>query len=520
MTQQSATTSAQPIYHEFMLNETGTVGLFDISPEALQKYGVAFGDTVLLPKTGKIATVVGIRDARLWGHSEGDLGAVALEAGSPADLEIVWQSGDAPVGLEDGYTLGTHKVKHTLFLGREIAVVLQNHNGPCPLLAIINVLLLRGDITLSKATHVLSVQELCNMLRKYLVEHPPPEGQEQEKQEPVQQPPAPEEGQPPTPALFAAEPSGKLLRLRYDDYIAASEKLISRLQYGLDVNPIFAAVDSFGFSLESSIFPLLSIGLYHAWLPDPQLPGAAIISPRHYEYLSARLVVLQESLSSGIPPAESPDQSPSSPKSGEKRVRAEIDPQEESEIIQAFLNAPGQCTPHGIVSLFSLFPAATPAVMFRNNHFLTIYRTAAGGPILCLVTDIGYATEEHVVWETLEAFGSPTFYTHDFRVSCTAMQDELITKVATHNPQYTRAEIQEAYDRICASDPEARYTITAGRLLEGLKSHQTAQPAPPPAASPALQQLLDFGFPRERCEDALSRCNGNVEAAVNWLLGA
>ncbi|KAG2331487.1 hypothetical protein Bca4012_018946 [Brassica carinata] len=43
----------------------------------------------------------------------------------------------------------TYKTKSIQFLGRNTLIILQNENGPCPLLAICNVLLLRNNLKLS-----------------------------------------------------------------------------------------------------------------------------------------------------------------------------------------------------------------------------------------------------------------------------------------------------------------------------------------------------------------------------------
>ena len=45
-------------------------------------------------------------------------------------------------------TAEPYRLKHVDFLGRTVPVVLQNQNGPCPLLAVANVLLLRNQIHL------------------------------------------------------------------------------------------------------------------------------------------------------------------------------------------------------------------------------------------------------------------------------------------------------------------------------------------------------------------------------------
>ena len=43
----------------------------------------------------------------------------------------------------------SYKLKTIQFFGRRVPIVTQNENGPCPLLALANVLLLRNQIQLS-----------------------------------------------------------------------------------------------------------------------------------------------------------------------------------------------------------------------------------------------------------------------------------------------------------------------------------------------------------------------------------
>lgn len=72
--------------------------------------------------------------------------------------------------MEDVYAL-----KQFSFLGKPVTYVCQNINGPCPLLAICNVLLLRGHLVLPdvQAPHI-SAQELMRLVHKRLVGMNPP----------------------------------------------------------------------------------------------------------------------------------------------------------------------------------------------------------------------------------------------------------------------------------------------------------------------------------------------------------
>ena len=51
-----------------------------------------------------------------------------------------------------------------IFIGKKVPIVTQNQNGPCPLIAIINVLLLSGKITLDSAAEVVTSSQLMGYL--------------------------------------------------------------------------------------------------------------------------------------------------------------------------------------------------------------------------------------------------------------------------------------------------------------------------------------------------------------------
>lgn len=52
-----------------------------------------------------------------------------------------------------------YKLKRIDFFGRKVPVALQNENGPCPLLAIANILLLKKQIQLSE--HAPDISQVC-----------------------------------------------------------------------------------------------------------------------------------------------------------------------------------------------------------------------------------------------------------------------------------------------------------------------------------------------------------------------
>lgn len=64
----------------------------------------------------------------------------------------------------------SYRLKKISFNGREVPVVVQNENGPCPLLAIANTLLLRGMLTIAVNSPDISSDRLMQMVAEYLLD--------------------------------------------------------------------------------------------------------------------------------------------------------------------------------------------------------------------------------------------------------------------------------------------------------------------------------------------------------------
>jgi ubiquitin carboxyl-terminal hydrolase MINDY-1/2 len=86
--------------------------------------------------------------------------------------------------------------------------------------------------------------------------------------------------------------------------------------------------------------------------------------------------------------------------------------------IKSFLESyPTQITPYGLdIINESLFPGAF-AILFRNDHFSTIYKHPESGQLFTLVTDAGYSDKDEVIWESLvDVSGQNSeFFSGDFR---------------------------------------------------------------------------------------------------------
>ncbi|XP_013606224.1 ubiquitin carboxyl-terminal hydrolase MINDY-1 isoform X2 [Brassica napus] len=159
----------------------------------------------------------------------------------------------------------TYKTKSIQFLGRNTPIILQNENGPCPLLAICNVLLLRNNLKLSPDSYEVSQERLMSLVVDRLIESNSKVNDKEEEYIKNQQ-----------------------------QNIADAIDLLPRLTTGIDVNIKFRRIDDFEFTPECAIFDLLDIPLYHGWIVDPQdVETADAIGSKSYNALMGELVALE-----------------------------------------------------------------------------------------------------------------------------------------------------------------------------------------------------------------------------------
>lgn len=134
-----------------------------------------------------------------------------------------------------------HHIKNIHFKDKKVGIVTQNENGPCPLVAILNVLLLRRQITLPNHSGIVAASKLMEYIGDAMLEN--------------------------VPKNLSGE-----VRLNYEQNMHDAMAVLPKLQTGLDVNVKFTGVRDFEYTPECIIFDLLEIPLFHGWLVDPQTP--------------------------------------------------------------------------------------------------------------------------------------------------------------------------------------------------------------------------------------------------------
>ncbi|TMW65055.1 hypothetical protein Poli38472_009222 [Pythium oligandrum] len=334
-----------------------------------------------------------------------------------------------------------YAVKRVDFLGKPVTYICQNINGPCPLLAISNVLLLRGHITIDDKLQdggVISAQELIQVVTKRLVEANPP---------------LPE--------------SDELGRLTQQKTLQDVQRLMPSLLVGLDVNVRFHSITDFEYTVACAVFDMLDIALVHGWLLDIQdTKTVDVVQNKSYNELIERVVdyravMMTETPQEGEPvesnavsaehseekPSEAPPPainiqalridvekieetssvvgSPSPKKSPSKKTVETLKKErqltesdatdtaamllEEGPVLEEFFaSSASQLTYYGLVKLHEDLRERQLSVFFRNNHFSTLFKY--DGSLYLLVTDAGYLDEPTVVWERLNEIDGDTEY--------------------------------------------------------------------------------------------------------------
>ncbi|KAK6351032.1 hypothetical protein TWF718_004207 [Orbilia javanica] len=295
--------------------------------------------------------------------------------------------------------LETYQIKHIRFLDpandklTQSSILIQNENGPCPLIALINVLSLsRETLVLSEGLRIretLSLELLLNVVCEELV--------------------------------LTASWTGDLSELF---------KFLLGLRTGMNVNPKFVndqiSADDFlrsrnvhenrplpqpkpgDFELtrELVLYSAFNIPLVHGWLPAPTSPMFPVLVQHARDFEKAQDLIIQQQFIL------------------EKGSRGETISQEDNEIVakahevQDFLEATGtQMTSYGLNILQTKLALGSWSIFFRNDHFSTLYKHHRTGVLYTLVTDSGYASYEEIVWESLvDASGrGGEYFSGDFR---------------------------------------------------------------------------------------------------------
>lgn len=275
-------------------------------------------------------------------------------------------------------------VKWITWKGERTPVIMQSENGPCPLLAIMNILFLQWKVKLPPQKEVITAEELMAHLGDCILSTQPRE---------------PSEG----------------LQLNFQQNINDTMTVLPKLSTGLDVNVRFTGVSDFEYTPECIVFDLLNVPLYHGWLVDPQSPEVMqAVGKLSYNQLVEKIITCKQASDSSLV--------------------------SEGLVAEQFLESTAsQLTYHGLCELTTTVREGELSVFFRNNHFSTMIKHK--GHLYLLVTDQGFLQEERVVWESLHNVdGDSCFCDTDFHLSHTPGKEGATAAPLDHRLQQRQVD--------------------------------------------------------------------------------
>lgn len=325
--------------------------------------------------------------------------------------------GDSTAKQKDDYedNQSIYNVKWIKYQNKSLPIITQNENGPCPLLAIMNYLLLQQRIELQPSTELVTSSNLISHLADYIFEH------------------VPKHINPDT-------------RLNYEQKMNDAIAMFPKLQTGLDVNIRFTGVADFEYTSSCEVFDLLDIPLFHGWLVDPEsFEVVAAVGHASYNQLVEKIINMKSSLKSE--------------EAGQAIVAEEF-----------LRSSASQITYHGLSELSSTLKDSQMGVLFRNNHFHTLLKH--NGELYVLATDQGFLHEAGVVWETLSNIeGDSHFVDAGFRVF---QQSASKPSVQTTSFTNTTEQIDQDYLVALSLQREQAETVDQFSNWANLSDHEIA----------------------------------------------
>lgn len=137
---------------------------------------------------------------------------------------------------------------------------------------------------------------------------------------------------------------------------------------------------------EMQLYSTLNIPLIHGWIPPPSTPAYDAFYRSAQTFEEAQNIQFLEQDYLALPHLDA----------GQQQMLDDI------RTIKQFLsNWPTQLTEYGLEAISTSLQPGQVAILFRNDHFSTLYREPKGGALMTLVTDTGYTSHEEIVWESL-----------------------------------------------------------------------------------------------------------------------
>lgn len=358
---------------------------------------------------------------------------------------------------------------------RKSPILIQNANGPCPLMALVNALTLTTPASAKDAVLVNTLRTREQISLDLLLN-----------------------------AVFDELMSGRRLtdEVSLPDITELYDFLMG-LHTGMNVNPRFIPTEemekafkrtslthlhphergdlipgTFEETKEMAFYRIFQIPLIHGWLPSKDGTAYGALKRQAASYEDAQNILFREeeledklSNSEGVGLTED-----------EQALYQDI-----MSIKTFFHTSATQLTTWGLQVITKAMRPGSVAILFRNDHFSTLYRHPQTQEIFALVTDAGYAGHEEIVWESLcDVNGECSeFFSGDFRIVGGPAQDD--------RP-------------VAPSSASAANVHQARTAVQGKRQKEKTRPEGPPL-SPREQEDRDLALAMQLQEEEDERHN-------------
>ncbi|KAK0626974.1 hypothetical protein B0T14DRAFT_535012 [Immersiella caudata] len=289
---------------------------------------------------------------------------------------------------------------------RTSPILVQNSNGPCPLVALVNALILTTPAEEQSTALVETLRSRENVSLELLLR-----------------------------AVFEELMSERRMREGTDlPDMTELYNFLKGLHTGMNVNPRFIPLPeivtafkrtslthlhptervdlipgTFEYTKEMALYATFAIPLIHGWLPAKSDAVYESFERQAASYEDAQNLLFRE---------EELEEKLSSPQH-EGLTEEEQQIYQDVLTIKSFLSISAtQLTKWGLEVIRKSMMPGSVVILFRNDHFSTLYKHPQTHELLTLVTDAGYANHAEVVWESLVDVNGERaeFFSGDFRL--------------------------------------------------------------------------------------------------------
>ncbi|KAK4540004.1 hypothetical protein LTR36_009902 [Oleoguttula mirabilis] len=363
---------------------------------------------------------------------------------------------------------------------RRSPILTQNANGPCPLLALVNALVLSTPQNLETALiETLRTREQVSL--GLLLD-----------------------------AVFDELTSGRRGNTRHElPDVGELYAFLLALHTGMNVNPRFVTPTSaprgsldnspadkmavhpveraqakagcFEETKEMRLYSTFNIPLIHGWTAPKDTPAYMAFERSAQTFEDAQNIQFMES--------ELEDKMQSEGLGAEEEQALQ-----DIGTIKSFLNTwPTQLTDYGLETISASLKPGQIAILFRNDHFSTVYKEPKHGALMTLVTDAGYSSHEEIVWESLvDVNGAASeMFSGDFRG--VSHGPEVGGRLNENSSAGGEEGWQTVQGRNRYQDQQSQQTRTEGPLRVTTGTATNGLDTPPPLPGPRPSSRQDAG---------------------------